>query len=259
MLKRVAQACKGLEVGNQYYNNLMFINKGKLIHEYVDLKFSVNELALGYETDTGTLADLLRSWGVKVRNSAEANKTVRMRKKNSKGLTRYFSNPKNRETLSDTMEVVMNQPEVTSRLSVAMKKRWSDPVKRDNIVRNWVKSSHVRPSELEEIMIEVIKDYDLPFRYNGNNGDVVVGGLCPDFVHNNLKVVILVDGEIYHKDFEREIRIDETYRVAGYGVIHFSGTELTTMDDLHIYMTVWTLVRRFEKQLNLVSSPQEAR
>jgi len=246
-------------MGNQYYNNLMFINREKLIHEYLDLGMSAQELAPRYDTDRNTIADLLRSWGVKVRNSVEANNTVRGKKKNSEGVIRYFSNPENRQALSDTMKVVMNHPEVRSRESIAMKKRWSDPIQRDEMMRNWVRSSHVRPSALEEIMIGVIRDYNLPFRYNGDNGDVVVDGLCPDFVHKVLKFVILVDGEMYHKDFEREIRIDKTYREAGYGIVHFSGMELTTMDDLHIYMTVWTFVRRFEKRFNIVSSPQGVR
>ena len=231
-------------MGNQYYNNLMFINKTQLIHEYVDLESSSKELSEKYDTDRCTMTDLLKSLGVKIRNSTEANNTNRSRTKNSNARAKFYSDPTNRKIKSNEMLEAMNRPEVRSKLSLAMVKRWSDPIQRANLVRGWIISSHIRPSGLEQVMIDIVLDYNLPFKYNGDNGDVLVEKLTPDFVHNNLKMVILVDGEIYHKDFTREYNIDKTYKRNGYKVLHFSGAELTYMDEVTIYMIIWDFTKR---------------
>ena len=103
---------------------------------------------------------------------------------------------------------------------------------RDKNVRNTILASKQRPTGPELIMMDIIKDYNLPFRYNGNNAGVIIGGLCPDFISTNgVKVVLLVDGHYYHSDMSREIEADEAYRNNGYEAIHFTDTELCNTVD----------------------------
>jgi hypothetical protein len=78
-----------------------------------------------------------------------------------------------------------------------------------------------KPTVPEKILIQVIERHDLPFRYTGN-GQVIIGTINPDFVHNNGKrKVIEVFGRIFHdpsKTFKHEVPWRQQYfgRIAYY-------------------------------------------
>ena len=118
---------------------------------------------------------------------------------------------------------------------------------RNENVRNMMLSRHNRPTKPELIVMDIIKDYSLPFKYNGNNGDVIVGGLCPDFISTNgVKMVILVDGGYFHSDITREIGIDEIYRSNGYEPLHFTDTELYNSPDNFIATEIELKMKRIK-------------
>jgi very-short-patch-repair endonuclease len=54
-----------------------------------------------------------------------------------------------------------------------------------------------RPNNTEKYIINIIHKHNLPFKYVGD-GELIIGGLNPDFVHISDKKVIEVFGRVYH-------------------------------------------------------------
>lgn len=70
--------------------------------------------------------------------------------------------------------------------------------KDDDFVRAVIRGNSRRPTRPENKFINLVKKKGLPYKYNGNKGDVIIGGKVPDFVHNSEKVVVEVLGRVFH-------------------------------------------------------------
>lgn len=58
---------------------------------------------------------------------------------------------------------------------------------------------YTKPTKPERILIKIIEEYRLPFKYVGN-GQVILGGLNPDFINvNGKKQIIEVFGDYWHR------------------------------------------------------------
>jgi len=69
---------------------------------------------------------------------------------------------------------------------------------KEKIIRNTLKKLHERPTEPESKMIKIVKQRSLPFKYVGD-GEVLIGGLNPDFVSTNgERKVLEVFGRVFH-------------------------------------------------------------
>jgi len=91
------------------------------------------------------------------------------------------------------------------RTSKIHKELWENPEYYEKAMRAILKANHKRPTSYEQKIIDLIKEYNLSFRYTGN-GQVIIGHKNPDFVNTNgQKVLIETYGAFWHKpSYEKE-------------------------------------------------------
>lgn len=75
-----------------------------------------------------------------------------------------------------------------------------------------MEARNAKPNDLEKHFIDIINSNDLPFRYVGD-GEVVIGGKCPDFIHDNDdRMVLELFGNYWHSPLLRpDMRKSSTY------------------------------------------------
>lgn len=73
-------------------------------------------------------------------------------------------------------------------------------------LRKWFVSNQIKPNKPEEQLIKLFKDHSLPYKFVGD-GQVVLGGKCPDFInYNGEKQIIELFGDYWHEPEEEEER-----------------------------------------------------
>jgi len=78
-------------------------------------------------------------------------------------------------------------------------------------IKKILKAVHAKPNMAESQLISLIDEYQLPFQYVGN-GEVVIGGKCPDFIHSKgQKKVIELFGDYWHSPLLRNVKSISTY------------------------------------------------
>lgn len=120
---------------------------------------------------------------------------------------------------------------------------WHDSPDAPAIIAKIVKSLMKRPTCPEARLIRIIDDYQLPYKYVGN-GEVILGGLNPDFIEvNGKKEVVEVFGDAFHnpkKSFKplRERTTEEgrrkCYAEYGYRMLVLWVSEMHRMTDSEI-------------------------
>ena len=95
---------------------------------------------------------------------------------------------------------------------------------RRNII-NTIKGRRIKPTKPERRVIGIIQDWSLPFKYNGDHGDTIIGNKCPDFVcTDGTRCLIETFGSYFHEGIISENRpteaeLTEIYRSEGYKVL----------------------------------------
>lgn len=93
--------------------------------------------------------------------------------------------------------------EARFKMSTARKQLWKNPSYAEKAIRSF----QMRPTAPELKVIEAIKVGNLPFVYNGNRGEFIISGKCPDFVNiNGDKALIEVFGDYWHKEEDESKR-----------------------------------------------------
>ena len=88
-------------------------------------------------------------------------------------------------------------------------KNWQNPEYREKVVKNAVKGLLKRPTSFEKIIIDLIKEYNLPYKYVGD-GAFLIGYKNPDFVEINGKKICV---EVFYNYFkERDFGTVENYK-----------------------------------------------
>lgn len=83
---------------------------------------------------------------------------------------------------------------------------WLKNIAYDELLRRVAEGSARKPTSLEQRFIDIIKQYDIPFRYVGD-GQIWINGLCPDFINcNGKKQLIEVFGNYWHQPEDEEQR-----------------------------------------------------
>ena len=73
--------------------------------------------------------------------------------------------------------------------------------------KNWLKGTSRRPTTPEKLVIKLIDNNTLPFRYVGD-GRENIGNMCPDFIHTEReKKVLEVFGDYWHEGEEAQKRV----------------------------------------------------
>lgn len=94
------------------------------------------------------------------------------------------------------------------RMQEGRDRAWQDPEKKQKWIEAMWDGSGRIPNATEQIVIEVIQDYGLPYKYVGD-GKFLLDGKNPDFINiNGEKKIIEVFGEFWHKKTDEQERKD---------------------------------------------------
>lgn len=248
-------------LGNNQYT-ITHLSRKQLYQDYIVEEMSSRELASRYGLCSITVRRLLTKYNISLRSQAEAMATDRCKIKLSDATFNYFDSPEARLRQSLTQIRRFNDPTEGVKISLKLldhydkhpeaceeqsqrlqdyykthpltKGEKQDRVRRAHLswknknkhLRAIIRGNRKRPTSIEQILIDIIRDYNLPLNYNGN-GPIIIDGLCPDFISDNgFKLVILANGEIYHQDPFRELRVMNTYNNAGYKVLVLEEREI---------------------------------
>ena len=90
--------------------------------------------------------------------------------------------------------------------SITMKNLWQTDEYRIKTIKAIIKGSIKRPTSFEQKIIELIKKYNLPFKYVGD-GEVIINYVNPDFINcNGKKELIEVYCRFWHPKNYEEVR-----------------------------------------------------
>lgn len=103
---------------------------------------------------------------------------------------------------------VQYRRDIVARLHQGRDASWADPVRKERRIKaTWLGSAR-RPTGTEQRLIDIITEYDLPYKYVGA-GEFLLDGKNPDFLNiNGQKKLIEVFGEFWHKEGTEQARID---------------------------------------------------
>lgn len=81
-------------------------------------------------------------------------------------------------------------------------KLWKNDSYRNRVIANTLKSLETKPTRPERTFMQIIEKEKLPFQYVGD-GQLVMSGLCPDFVRtDDVRQIIEIFGSYWHRDRE---------------------------------------------------------
>lgn len=107
---------------------------------------------------------------------------------------------------------------------------WLKNISYDEMLKRVSEGSAKKPTSLEQRIITIIQNYDLPFRYVGN-GEIWISGYCPDFINNNhQKHLIEVFGNYWHKPEDENVR-KEHFAKYGFETLILWENDLKKMGD----------------------------
>lgn len=118
--------------------------------------------------------------------------------------------------------------------------------------KNMIKALHQKPNKLETRIYSVLNIY-FPdeWKYVGS-GDVILNGLCPDFIHQSKKLIIEVFGDVFHNPDKSFFDIKE-YALPEYRIMKFEewGYKTLILWESYIYQTDETnIVLKITEWLN---------
>jgi very-short-patch-repair endonuclease len=68
----------------------------------------------------------------------------------------------------------------------------------DKRIKSVIKGLKRRPTKPEKAFMQIVEKHNLPYRYNGNRGHLIIGGRVPDFYNIHSKEVIEILGRAFH-------------------------------------------------------------
>lgn len=91
-----------------------------------------------------------------------------------------------------------------------------------------IKALHQKPNKLEKNINSLLDKYfPNEWKYVGS-GEVIINGLCPDFIHNNKKLIIEVFGDRFHDQNKAFFKIGENAK-EGYRIKKFAECGYSTL------------------------------
>lgn len=99
-------------------------------------------------------------------------------------------------------------PKTLELLSKKAKERLKDPEYKERLFKKVLKACLKKPNKKEQILIDLIDEHGLPFKYVGD-GEFILGGKCPDFLnYNGEKQLIELWGDYWHRNDDPQERMD---------------------------------------------------
>lgn len=123
---------------------------------------------------------------------------------------RFWSVPENHVMMSEKHVALWNEhPERRLAQKVRADERMEDPVYREWFIKAGL-TAHDGPNQFEKKYLKLLNKW-MPgqWRYTGGGIFVeLVGGKCPDFVHNTKKKIVELYGTYWHRGQDPQERID---------------------------------------------------
>lgn len=146
-------------------------------------------------------------------------------------------NPEWARKSAETLKQLHTNPEwhqkVINKMHAGRDASWADPKRREARIRAMLQASYRRPTYIEQKIINILKEYSLPYKYTGD-GDVVIGRACPDFVNiNGHKKLIEVFGNYWHPP-EDEVKKKAHYNKYGFKVLILWEKQINRMSNIEI-------------------------
>lgn len=198
--KKIGEANKG--------KGKIAVPEEELRRLYLDQKLSTIKIAKVYKTNFVTILKRMEEYGIKRRNRSETSKGRII----SEEIRRKISERNKGRHLSSSTEFKNGHlPLISSERQAENTKRlW----KQGNFVKKQMRARHVHPNKPEKKLTHILERNKFPFHYVGD-GEVTIGGLCPDFIHDNGdKKVIELFGRVFHDPdftFRGQIRWHQQY------------------------------------------------
>lgn len=179
--------------------------KEEIFDMYINQGMSAKKIGLKFNCSLQTILDILRLNGIRIKKNNEYEVTEKQMK---------------------CLEIGWK----------SMKEKWKNPI----FIKKMIRSLHNKPNKPEQILINLIKSNDLPYKYVGS-GDFILGGKNPDFIGSDgQKKIIEVFGRQFHDpnntflkkiDYKRtEKGTLEHYQNLHYGCLIIWEEELRDMD-----------------------------
>lgn len=122
---------------------------------------------------------------------------------------------------------------------------WKNPVYREKVIKNTLKSLRKRPTSYEQKIIDLCKEHDLPFNYVGD-GKVLIDYANPDFLSKNPKLIIETYTKWCHPINYEKIRAKRFIKF-GYRTLFLGDNDLNRKDWAPICLNK---IRKFMKNEN---------
>ncbi len=154
------------------------------------------------------------------KQAADRLKDPELRDAHRKRMLAYYDkNPQARQRASEKTLAQWNNPEyrelynsvIKEKRSVTMKGKWANDIYKERTVKAILNGLSKNPNNLECRILSILdNNYHKEWKYVGN-GDVIIGGLNPDFINiNGKKLIIEVFGDYWHSSKNKKLRYVRT-------------------------------------------------
>lgn len=123
---------------------------------------------------------------------------------NKKNFSKLRREQYQKEELKTWNKGILHTKKAKQNMSLAQKRVWQNPEYREKQIKRLLNKHFEKPTQLEQRFDAFFKQNNLPFHYVGD-GQLIIGGKCPDFVCNPLKLVVEVGNKI-EKSIKRKGR-----------------------------------------------------
>jgi len=128
---------------------------------------------------------------------------------------------KNKILKNNRKDYQKNNLDWYEKVSKTKKKMWKNLEYRNKNVKAILKGLPQEPNKLEKVTINLIQQNNLNFIYVGN-GEKIIDGFNPDFIHKSKKIIIEVNGNYWHslpKMIKKDKRKLKAYKKNGFNTI----------------------------------------
>ena len=207
LIRPMGEALKG--INNKYFK---LLTKKFLIKQYTKNIKDAYKIALENRCSFTTVYRYLNIYKIKIRTKSETHK----------GQNNYRYNPElhKKHFCIDCGEETDARGRSKRCYSCNSKNNWKNKKFRDKTVKASLKAQNITPNKPEKVLIKLLNKI-LPNEYKFvGDGNVILGGFCPDFINcNGQKKIIELFGDYWHTLPKAKIKDKyrlETYKKYGY-------------------------------------------
>ncbi len=149
----------------------------------------------------------------------------------------WSPSPEHREKQRQAILGKKCTPEHIEKVRQSSLRQWRDPVKREQIVKSLLEIRSPNKQELEVLAL-LNENFGNEWVFVGN-GDLIVGGFCPDFLNvNHEKILVEYFGRYWHRPQDGKFKA-KVYAKFGYKTLIIWSEEMREKDKLIERISNW--------------------